>query len=97
MKIANSICDPLHLPNHGCEHVGKKNRMVQWDDATLKACPDLLVMSHQGSLTHDLTTTSGMVAAVIALLSIVIGGLVHLATVCTSFVFINSGTHGRSM
>ena len=54
-------------------------------------------MSRPGSSTHDLTTTSGMMAAVIALLSIAIGGLIHLATVCTSFVFINSATHGRSM
>ena len=97
VKIAISICDPLHLPNHGCKHVRKKNGMVQWHDATLKAARIFCIMSRPGSPTHDLTTTSGMVAAVITLLSIAIGGLVHLATVCTSFVFINSATHGRSM
>lgn len=50
-----------------------------------------------GSQTHDLSSTSGLVAAVMAVLSVVIGGLVHVATVCTSFVFINAATHCRSM
>ena len=36
-------------------------------------------------------------AAVITLLGIRCGAMVHLATVCTSFVFINSGTHTRSI
>lgn len=46
---------------------------------------------------HDMTTARGLIAAVISLLSIRCGALVHLATVCTSFVFINSGTHTRSI
>ena len=33
----------------------------------------------------------------IAILAITCGGLVHLATVCTSFTFINVGTHCRSI
>lgn len=49
----------------------------------------------QGHLSHDLTSVRGLIAAVIAVLGVRCGGCVHLATVCTSFVFINSGTHGR--
>ena len=49
-----------------------------------------------GSPTHDLSSNVGLLTAVVALLSIAVGGLIHLATVCTSFVFMNSGTHGRS-
>lgn len=50
-----------------------------------------------GSATHDLTTVPGLIAAIIAVLAIRAGGLCHLATVCTSFVFINVATHGRCM
>ena len=56
--------------------------------ACLPTCP--------GSTTHDLSSNAGLLTAVVAVLCISIGGLIHLATVCTSFVFINSGTHGRS-
>ena len=50
-----------------------------------------------GSTKHDLSTVRGLVAAVIAVLGVRAGALVHMATVCTSFVFLNSGTHGRSI
>ena len=62
----------------------------------MKTCKH--VSDAAGSATHDLiTTVPGLVTAVIAALAIQAGGLCHLATVCTSFVFINSGTHGRCM
>ena len=48
-------------------------------------------------MSHDLTKTSGLVTAIITVMALCAGGLCHLATVCTSFVFINVATHGRSM
>lgn len=50
-----------------------------------------------GSETHDLASTHGLVSAVVAILGLVCGGLCHLGTVCTSFNFVNSGTHTRSI
>ncbi len=40
---------------------------------------------------------TGLVSAVLAILALSAGGLCHLATVCTSFVWVNSSTHGRSI
>ena len=39
----------------------------------------------------------GLISAVISLLQIRCGGLVHLGTVCTSFIFLNCATHTRSI
>eukprot|EP00435_Cladocopium_sp_Y103_P056678 s1917_g19.t1 len=39
----------------------------------------------------------GLVSAVMAILSLCCGGLCHLGTVCTSFNYMNSGTHTRSI
>ena len=39
----------------------------------------------------------GLIGAVVTILCIRRGALVHLATVCTSFNFMNSGTHQRSI
>ena len=50
-----------------------------------------------GSETHDLASTHGLVSAVVSILGLVCGGLCHLGTVCTSFNFVNSGTHTRSI
>jgi len=36
-------------------------------------------------------------SAIISVLALPAGGLCHLATVCTSFVWVNSATHGRSI
>ena len=49
--------------------------------------------SHQ----HDLATPLGIVVTVIAILALDAGALCHLGTVCTSFVWINSGTHDRCL
>ena len=42
-----------------------------------------------------MTSAMGLVAAVVSILALRCGGLCHLATVCTSFIFMNSGTHRR--
>ena len=39
----------------------------------------------------------GLVGAVMAILSLCCGGICHLGTVCTSFNYMNSGTHTRSI
>ena len=44
-----------------------------------------------------MATAKGLVAVVVTILSLRCGGLLHLATVCTSFNFMNSGTHTRSI
>ena len=51
----------------------------------------------QGSPTHDLTSSQGLIYAVVCILGLCCVGLCHLGTVCTSFIFINSGTHQRSI
>lgn len=44
-----------------------------------------------------MATAKGLIALVVSLLSLRCGGLLHLGTVCTSFIFMNSGTHTRSI
>ena len=43
------------------------------------------------------TSAQGLIYAVVCILGLRCGGLCHLGTVCTSFIFINSGTHQRSI
>ena len=69
-----------------------------------QVCPGLLNKrtallrgSHvQGSSLHDLLTPMGMIVSVGALLRLTRGALVHLATCCTSYAWINAGCHKRS-
>lgn len=58
---------------------------------------DRMGVSSQGSDAHDLSTAQGLVSAALAIMCTTSGALVHFATVCTSFTFINRGTHGRSI
>ena len=48
------------------------------------------------SETHDLTLPTGVVLGMISVLGLPIGCALHLGTVCTSFCWLNSGTHQRS-
>lgn len=48
------------------------------------------------STTHDLTLPTGVVLGMISVLALPIGCALHLGTVCTSFCWVNSGTHQRS-
>ena len=48
------------------------------------------------SATHDLTLPTGVVLGMISVLGLPIGCALHLGTVCTSFCWVNSGTHQRS-
>ena len=50
----------------------------------------------QRSATHDLTAPLGVVLGMLCLLSLPVGSAAHLGTVCTSFCWVNSGTHRRS-
>ena len=90
-KTALAFDISRHLDIHFLFHVFLKEAALRKMLVPVHAC------LCPGSQTHDLSSTSGLVAAVMAVLSVVIGGLVHLATVCTSFVFINAATHSRSM
>lgn len=45
---------------------------------------------------HDLTLPIGVVLGMITVLTLPIGCPLHLGTVCTSFCWVNSGTHQRS-
>lgn len=56
-----------------------------------------LTLTPRGAGAHDLSTTNGFLVSILAILSIQCGGLVHLATVCTSFTLVNSGTHRRTL
>lgn len=46
---------------------------------------------------HDLNQCVGLMMGVISVLHLPCGSLAHFALVCTSFCWINSATHGRSM
>ena len=59
--------------------------------------PIVLNTESWGSTAHDLTSSMGLVAAVVCILGMRCGALCHLATVCTSFTCVNSGTHKRSI
>lgn len=55
-------------------------------------CRAFDIMKHK---THDLKMPAGIVLGLISVLSLPIGSAVHLGTVCTSFCWVNSGTHQR--
>ena len=44
-----------------------------------------------------MTAAKGLICAVVCILSLSCGSMCHLGTVCTSFNFMNSGTHTRSI
>lgn len=46
---------------------------------------------------HDLNQCVGLTMGLISVLHLPCGSLAHFAVVCTSFCWINSATHGRSM
>ena len=46
---------------------------------------------------HDLSQCVGLMMGVISVLHLPCGSLTHFAVVCTSFCWINSATHQRSM
>ena len=50
----------------------------------------------RGGELHDLTSPLGVLTAFSAVLAMEVGSWGHLAVVCTSYCWINSGTHGRS-
>lgn len=45
---------------------------------------------------HDFTSPIGIVLGMISVLQLVVGSPLHSGTVCTSFCWINSGTHKRT-
>ncbi|CAE7235832.1 unnamed protein product, partial [Symbiodinium sp. KB8] len=49
------------------------------------------------SETHNLDSAEGFLAGLFSVLRLRPGSFVHFGTVCTSFTWINSGTHGRRL
>ncbi|CAE6921658.1 unnamed protein product [Symbiodinium sp. CCMP2592] len=49
------------------------------------------------SETHNMDSTEGFLAGLLSILRLRPGSFVHFGTVCTSFTWINAGTHGRRL
>ncbi|CAE7253613.1 unnamed protein product, partial [Symbiodinium sp. CCMP2456] len=90
--LAQGLLDPLHCIEFFAGQSGS---------AKIAKCFKQLGRRVQAfdlsSQTHDLDSTEGFLAGLFSILRLRPGSFVHFGTVCTSFTWINAGTHGRRL